>query len=100
MAKNKNKSVVAPFTPRAGMSFIKNGVRNAPRVVLKELIGRTWKAESLTGNGRYKIDIDELRATPYHKDWTLIKPEDALPEKFGEVAEDEMAGEFFGELLK
>lgn len=97
--KRKIKSAAAPFTPRAGMSFVKNVARNAPRVVLKELNGRTWKAESLINNGRYKIDAGELHERAYHDGWSLIKPENELPDKFGKIDVDENVDEIFGELL-
>lgn len=98
----KVKQIAKPFTPRSGMVFKENVARNPRTAVLIEIeqAGRIWIAESVTNLAKFRIPAAKLHGGAYHDGWSLIKPEDALPEQFGDVVEDEGAEEIFGELLK
>lgn len=96
----KVKQIAKPFTPRSGMVFKENVARNPRTAVLVEIeqAGRIWLAESVTNRAKFRIPAAKLHGGAYHDGWSKCESADALPKKFGDVAEDEMAGEIFGAL--
>lgn len=89
----KVKQIAKPFAPRSGMMFKENVARNPRTAVLVEIeqAGRIWIAENVTNRGaKFRIPAAKLHGGAYHDGWSLIKPDDALPKKFGEVVEGEM----------
>lgn len=98
--KRKIKSAAVPFTPRSGMVFKENAARNPRTAVLVQIeqAGRIWIAESVTNRAKFRIPAAKLHSGAYHDGWSWVKPSDSLPDKFGEVVDDEGAEEIFGVL--
>lgn len=81
------RTISTPFTPRPGMIFRENAVRNPRTVVLRESRdgGRRWRGENVINFYKVTIPTAKLHVGPYHDGWSRVYQPDELPEKFGVI---------------